>query len=64
MEKITLEKVNSNILILKKELDSIKEILEESELELNDGVKGAIVESRKRDVSEFKTQEEIEHKFL
>lgn len=64
MATITLEQINKNILDLKKEMDDIKEILEESGLELTDEVKKQIDESRKRPVSEFKTQEEIEKKFL
>ena len=64
MGQVTLEKVNENILVLKKELDEIKDMLEESNLELRDEVKAQIGESRKRHVSEFKSQEEIEKKFL
>ena len=64
MEQITLEKVNENILILKKEVDEIKEMLEESDLELKDEVKAQIEESRKKSISDFKSQEEIEKKFL
>ena len=64
MTKVTLELVNKNVLTLKKELDDIKELIEESGLELTDEVKAQIEESRKRPISEFKTQEEIEKKFL
>ncbi len=64
MTEVTLEKINENILVLKKELDYIKEILEESEFELTDEVKEQIDESRNRPVSEFKTQKEIEKNFL
>ena len=64
MAQVTLEKVNENVLILKKEVDEIKEMIEESGLELKDEVKAHIEESRKRSVSEFKSQEEIEKKFL
>ena len=64
METVTLKQVNNNILVLKKELDDIKEILEESNLKLRDEVKAQIEESRKRPISKFKTQEEIEKKFL
>ena len=64
MAEVTLEQVNKNILVLKKEVDEIKELLEESNLELKDEVKAQIEESRKRPISEFKTQEEIEKKFL
>lgn len=64
MVEVTLEKINENVLILKKEVDEIKEMLEESDLELKGEVKAQIEESRKRPVSEFKSQEEIEKKFL
>lgn len=64
MTEITLEQVNKNVLNMKKELDEIKELLEESNLELTDEVKTKIEESRKRPISEFKTQEDIEKKFL
>ena len=64
MEKVTLEELNKNILNVKEELDEIKGIIEESNLELRDEVKVQILESRKRKESEFKTQKEIEKKFL
>ena len=61
---ITLEQVNNNILSLKREVDDIKEMLEESTLELADEVKKEIEASRKRPVSEFKSQDYMEKKFL
>lgn len=61
---ITLEEVNENVLNLKKEMDEIKELIGENSLELAFEVKSRIEESRKRSISEFKTQEEIERKFL
>ena len=64
MTQVTLEQVNQNILVLKQEIDEIKEILEESRLEFTDEVKAQIEESRKRPISEFKSQKEIEKKFL
>nr|MBI4156573.1 hypothetical protein [Candidatus Woesearchaeota archaeon] len=64
MVEVTLEQVNKNILVLKQEIDEIKEILEESRLEFTEEVKAQIEESRKRPTSEFKSQEEIEKKFL
>jgi len=64
MDAVTLEQVNENILDLKKEIDDIKELLEESKLELTAEVKAQIEESRKRPISEFKTQKDIERKFL
>jgi len=64
MTTVTLEKINENILTLKQELDDIKELLEESRLELRDEVKAEISESRKRQPSTFKSQEDMEKKFL
>jgi hypothetical protein len=64
MAEVTLEQVNKNVLELKKELDEVKELLEESTLEFAEEVKAQVERSRKRPISEFKTQEEIEKKFL
>ena len=64
MAQITLQEVNKNILLLKKEMDEIKDLLQESDLELTDAVKAQIEHSRKRSPSEFKTQEELEKQFL
>jgi len=64
MEQITLEQVNNNVLVLKREIEDIKDILEEDDLELKDEVKTQIEESRRRNSSEFKSQKEIEKKFL
>ena len=64
MAGVTLEKINENILGLKKDIDKIKEILEESNLELTEEVKAKITESRKRPIAQFKSQAEIEKKFL
>ena len=64
MESVTLEQVNKNVLLLKKEVDEIRDLLEESQLELRDEVKAEIVESRKRSPAEFKTQNQMEQKFL
>lgn len=63
MTQVTLEQVNKNVLQIKKELDELKEIVTESNLELTDEVKTAIEASRKRPISTFKTQKEIETKF-
>ncbi|GEM_PF-1877637 len=64
METVTLEQVNNNVLSLKREIDDLKELLNESNLDLTDEVKAQIQESRKSPISEFKTQKEIEKKFL
>ncbi|MBI4163192.1 MAG: hypothetical protein HY513_05915 [Candidatus Aenigmarchaeota archaeon] len=61
---VTLEQVNKNVLSLKKEIDEIREMLEESNLELADDIKKEIEASRKRLVSEFKSQDYMEKKFL
>jgi len=64
MANITLNQINNNILTLKREVDDIKGLLEESNMELSDKVKTEIEKSRKRNIFEFKTQEEMEKKFL
>lgn len=64
MQAITLKQINRNILLVKREVDDIREMLEESKLELADEVKAQIEESRKRPHSQFRSQEEIEKKFL
>ncbi len=64
MEKVTLEQVNRNVLSLKREVDELKELLLESHLELTDDVKIAIDESRKKPLSTFRSQQEIEERFL
>ncbi|MDO8643297.1 MAG: hypothetical protein Q7R76_07030 [Candidatus Woesearchaeota archaeon] len=63
MEQVTLEQVNENVLLLKREMDEIKELLEENQLQLRDEVIAQVQESRKRPVSQFKTQTEMETKF-
>ena len=64
MEQVNLEQVNKNVLLLKEELDEIKKLLEENDLELAEEAKIQILRSRKRQIHEFKTQAEIEKKFL
>ena len=64
MVAITLKQVNENILALKQEVDTIKELLEESQLPLQDNVKREIAASRKLPIAAFKTQAEMEKKFL
>ncbi|MBS3088947.1 hypothetical protein J4402_04195 [Candidatus Pacearchaeota archaeon] len=64
MENATLNDVNKTLIILKKEMEYIKRMLEEGNLELEENVKEAVSESRKRDYRKFKTQEQIEQEFL
>ena len=64
MENVTLNEINRNVLMIKRELDYLKMLIEESELELSDDVIVAIEESRKKDTGKFKTQSEIEDEFL
>ena len=64
MDTVTLKQVNENVLALRHEIDEIKELLEESQMELRDEVKSQIEESRKRPASGFISQEEMEKKFL
>ena len=63
MASVTLEQVNANVLSLKSELDEIRELLEESSLDLGDSVKEQVRESRSRPISKFKSQEDMEKKF-
>lgn len=63
MSEVTLEEVNKNVLIVKRELDAVKELLEESQLELSDEAKLHIEESRKRPVSQFRSLEELKKKY-
>jgi len=60
----TLDKVNDNITALRKEVNELKQIIEEDRLELADDVKRQIDNSRKRPISEFRTQEYMKKKFL
>ncbi len=64
MENVTLEQVNRNVIELKRELNKIRELIQESNMELTEEAKSQIKESRKRSLSEFKSQKEMEKKFL
>jgi len=64
MENVTLDKINKNILILKYELDEIRSFFIENNYEISEDAKQKIVESRTRSISNMKTQNEIEKKFL
>jgi len=64
MSSVTLEKINENIIAIRQELDKIKEYIEEDNKELSDITKKKIEDSRKRPLSEMKSQEAIEKKFL
>ena len=64
MQKVTLEQVNRNILSLKKEMDELKELIEENNLDLSEEAKKQIIESRKRPISEFISHNEVKKKFL
>ncbi|MBI4182152.1 MAG: hypothetical protein HY520_04260 [Candidatus Aenigmarchaeota archaeon] len=60
MERVTLKEVNHNILLLRKQVGRLNDLLEEASLDLADDVKDAILASRARPRSAFKTQEEME----
>lgn len=64
MSSVTLEKINENIIAIRQELRKIKEYIEEDDMELLDTVKKKIEDSRKRPLSEMKSQKAIEKKFL
>jgi mevalonate kinase len=63
-EAITLKEIHKDLKALRKDVKEIKDYIEESGLELSDEAKDQINESRKRDIGEFLSQEEIEKKFL
>lgn len=60
----TQETLRKEVEDLKKEVRSLKDMIEEQNAELSDEAKDAVEKSRKKDVSKFKSQEEIESKFL
>ncbi len=60
MSSVTIEKINENIMAIRKELSEIKKYIEEDNMELSDVTKKKIEDSRKRSLSEMKSQEEIE----
>ena len=64
MNNASLEQISEMFSTIKQELDEIKGYLEEDNLDLSAGTKRKIEESRKRSLSEMKSQEEIERKFL
>jgi hypothetical protein len=63
MENVTLEQVNRNILKLKEELDGIKDLLEERDLELEDDVIEEIKDSRNRSEDELVSHEDMRKEF-
>jgi hypothetical protein len=63
MESVTLNETNWNVISLKKELDEIRDILKENELELADDLEIEINESRKRPNAEFISQEQMKKEF-
>ena len=60
MSSVTIEKINENIMAIRKELSEIKKYIEEDNMELSDITKKKIEDSRKRPLSEMKSQEAIE----
>lgn len=60
---VTLETVNANILVVKQELDDLREFFADSQLELRKPIKVHIQRSRKRPPTAFKTQHQLERVF-
>ncbi|MFH1290088.1 MAG: hypothetical protein ABIH92_01640 [Nanoarchaeota archaeon] len=63
MENVTLDQVNRNILLLRKEIKRVASIVEESHLEIDDEVESEVRESRGRDRSELISHEEMKKEF-
>ncbi|MBI4043595.1 MAG: hypothetical protein HY393_02190 [Candidatus Diapherotrites archaeon] len=64
MSETELKQISSKVDAIQKELHEFKELFEEAQFELNDETKAQIKESRNRAHSEFKSQKEMEKKFL
>ena len=64
MGTVTLERIHEDLMSMKKEIHEIKSYLAEESLELTEGTKKQIRESRKRDEKEFVSQEDVERKHL
>ncbi len=64
MSGTELKQIYSKMAIFQKELDEFRALFEESQFELSDEVKSQVKESRKRAHSEFKSQKDMEKKFL
>ncbi len=62
-EHLSLEHIHKDILKMRKEIEDIKMIMQEDDLELSDYAKKAIEESRKRKKSEFVSHEEVMKRF-
>ncbi len=60
--KVTLEQIHEEILALREDVDKILNHFEDGEL--SDEAKVSVEESRRRSSDSFKTQEDIEKKFL
>ncbi len=61
---VTLEKVHEDLMAIRRDIKKIVEYLEEDDRELSEDIKKQIAESRKRDISEFIPQTEVEKEFL
>ena len=63
METVTLNQVNQNILFLQREVERIRDLLEEGQLELDESVVKEIEDSRKRQKKEFISHEDMKKEF-
>lgn len=64
MTSISLEKIYEDLILVKKDVRHIMETLDEDSLELGESVKSRIKLSRTKSISNFKTQGQMEKKFL
>ena len=61
MENVTLSQINKNLILLRREIEKVSEIVEESYLELDD--KAKIVRAKFRDISKHNWKA-LEHAVL
>lgn len=63
-EHLSLEHIHKDILVLARDVEKIRMIVEEDDLELSDETKRLLEEARKVPESELISQEEVEKRFL
>ena len=63
MESATLEQINSNLLLLKREIERVANIVEESYLEIDEEIDIEMEKSRKRKTKELLSHEEMKKEF-
>lgn len=63
MDNVTLNQINNNILLLRKEVKRIAGVVEESHLEIEEDLIGEIEESRNQNQSELVSHEDMKEEF-